>query len=88
MDRIVLWYALGINVVTLLLFGIDKWKASSQRWRIPEAQLLLASAAGGSPGGWLAMTMFRHKTQKTSFRVKMVVATLVNGLWVWWFWRS
>jgi len=77
----------GVNVFTFLLFGWDKWKAGRGGWRVPEAQLLLASALTGAVGGWLAMSVFRHKTRKTSFRVKMMLATLVNGAWLWLWWR-
>ncbi len=35
-----------VNVVTFFVYGIDKWKARHNRWRIPEAVLLgLAAAA-------------------------------------------
>ena len=29
-----------VNVVTFFVYGIDKWKARHNRWRIPEANLL------------------------------------------------
>ena len=71
-----------LNLVTFVAFGIDKWKAAKQRWRIPEATLLLLTWATGLAGGWLGMSVFRHKTQKTSFKVKMFLVSLVNLLWL------
>ena len=76
-----LYGILAMNALTFLAFGLDKWKAQSSRRRVSEAQLLLMSWGTGLFGGWIAMSVFRHKTQKTSFRVKMAVVTLVNLLW-------
>lgn len=57
-----------MNVLTFVVFGLDKWKARRGRWRVPEATLLGLAAVGGSVGAWLAMLLFRHKTQKKKFR--------------------
>lgn len=61
-------YLLVINVLTFAVYGVDKWKARHGRWRVPEATLLGLAALGGSVGAWLAMQLFRHKTQKKKFR--------------------
>ncbi len=63
-----IWYLLVVNVLTFVVYGIDKWKARRERWRVPEATLLVLAAAGGSVGAWVAMQLFRHKTQKKKFR--------------------
>ena len=43
--------------------------------------------ACGLAGGWAGMSLFRHKTRKTGFKVKMVLVSVVNVLWsVLWFW--
>ena len=34
------FYLIGINVLTFLLYGIDKWKAQKSKWRIPEETLI------------------------------------------------
>ena len=36
-------------------------------------------AVGGSPGGWAAMLLFHHKTQKASFRTPAIVITLLQA---------
>ena len=61
-------YLLIVNVLTFIVYGVDKWKAHRGRWRVPEASLLGLTALGGSVGAWLAMQLFRHKTQKKKFR--------------------
>ena len=63
-----IYYLITINVLTFIVYGVDKWKARRGRWRVPEASLLGLTALGGSVGAWLAMQLFRHKTQKKKFR--------------------
>ena len=63
-----IYYLLAINVLTFIVYGVDKWKARRGRWRVPEVTLLVLAAAGGSVGAWVAMQLFRHKTQKKKFR--------------------
>ena len=48
-------YLVGINVLTFLVYGLDKWKARRRRWRISEQTLLLLAVLGGSIGALLAM---------------------------------
>ena len=37
MANALLYYLIVINVVTFLVYGIDKWKAKHGSWRISEA---------------------------------------------------
>ena len=60
-------YLVAINVVTFLMFGIDKWKAKRLKWRIREAALLGLAALGGSIGAWLGMKVWHHKTLHKKF---------------------
>ena len=66
--KILMYCLLALNVGVWLMYGIDKWKAKSGRWRIPEKVLLLAAFAGGSVGALAGMMMFRHKTKKAKFK--------------------
>lgn len=68
MDHIIIYLCI-INIVTFLLYGLDKQKAKQNRWRIPEKVLLGAAAIGGSVGAYVGMQMFRHKTQKWKFKL-------------------
>ena len=65
--KIIIYYILSINIGTFLLFGIDKHLARKNRERVPESTLILLSVLGGALGGFLAMYIFRHKTQKAKF---------------------
>ena len=57
-----------LNVITFFLYGIDKWKAKKDRWRIPESTLLLLAVLGGSIGAWLGMKIWHHKTMHKKFK--------------------
>jgi uncharacterized membrane protein YsdA (DUF1294 family) len=80
-ERVLIGLAV-LSVVTFLVFGWDKRKARNGRWRTPEATLLLLAWLGGFVGAWWGMKVFRHKTRKTSFRVKMLLATILSPAWL------
>ena len=66
--HIALIYLVIINVVTLLMYGIDKWKARNSKWRIIETALLGLAVLGGSIGAWIGMIFWHHKTRHKKFR--------------------
>ncbi len=53
---------LGVNLLCMLIFGLDKALAVGHKRRIPEATLLTLAVLGGSVGAMLGMTVFHHKT--------------------------
>ena len=57
-------YLIIINILSFILYGIDKYKAIHNMWRIPEIVLLSISLFGGGIGSILGMYAFRHKTKK------------------------
>lgn len=61
-------YFVAVNVVTFVVYGIDKWKAKKGRWRISEATLLFLAVIGGSIGAWMGMSVWHHKTLHKKFR--------------------
>ena len=62
------YYLIIINIVTFLVYGIDKWKARKAMWRVREASLFMLAVLGGSIGAWLGMKVWHHKTQHKKFR--------------------
>ena len=68
MQQAVLIYLIAINLLTFLVYGIDKCKAKRSAWRIPEATLLGLAIIGGSIGAWLGMKVWHHKTLHKKFR--------------------
>ena len=49
--------------------GVDKYRAISRCWRIPEATLFILALVGGACGGTVGMYSFRHKTKHWYFAV-------------------
>ena len=74
---------LAVHLVLISLFAVyqtirDKKlsnvdKESPKYWRVPEAQLLLISALGGSVAMFLTMQTIRHKTQHPKFMIGIPV---------------
>ncbi len=63
-----LYYLMVINIVTFLVYGIDKIKAKQGSWRISEATLLIFAVIGGSIGALLGMQVWHHKTMHKKFK--------------------
>lgn len=77
----ILYYLVLINVITFLIYGIDKLKAKKGKWRIPEATLLLLSILGGSIGAWLGIKVWHHKTMHKKFKYGIpIILALQVGL--------
>ena len=72
------YYLLGINLLTFFVYGIDKWKAKRDKWRVPEATLLMLAALGGSVGALLGMFVFHHKTKHKKFLIGVPLILLAQ----------
>ena len=75
---IVIYYLIGINLLTFLAYGLDKWKARKGKWRIPEATLILLAVFGGSVGALLGMSVFHHKTKHKKFTIGLPLILLAQ----------
>lgn len=75
---ILIWYLSVINFTTWAAYGLDKGRAKSGKWRIPERTLLLLALIGGSLGALAGMIMFRHKTRKVKFFISVPVMFVVH----------
>lgn len=60
-------YLLILNIFTFILFGVDKYRAKKDLWRIPESRLFLCAILGGSIGAELGIHLFHHKTRHLRF---------------------
>lgn len=77
-----------MSLVAIVAYGFDKRRAQTGGWRVPEKNLQLIALAGGWPGALAAQQLFRHKTQKLSFRLVfwLMIAlhlTAVGGVAYW-----
>ena len=77
-------YLIVINVITFAVYGLDKWKAQHDRWRISESSLLTLAAIGGSIGAWIGMKVWHHKTLHRKFTLGVPAILLIQiALWLW-----
>ena len=67
--RPLLSYLLSVNLITLLMYGYDKWSAQIEALRVPEKVLHGLALLGGSPSALAAQRLFKHKTSKASFQL-------------------
>ena len=81
--RYLMYYLIIINIAAWLMYGLDKWKAKSGAWRIPERTLLLTALLGGSAGALAGMLLFHHKTRKHKFTVGVPVMLAVHCVILW-----
>lgn len=72
-------YLISINIITFILFVVDKARAMNREWRIRESVLLFSSIIGGALGGFLAMQIFRHKTKTAVFKYGMPIILLIQA---------
>ena len=79
----------GLNIVTFLIYGWDKYASRRYMTRIPEITLLSLGAAGGTAGALLGQELFRHKTKSKAFRLRFFAITvaqitvLLLFCWLW-----
>lgn len=85
-DTIVIIYLLAMNLISLCLMGLDKWKAKRGAWRISEKTLFGFALLGGSVGAILGMYWFHHKTRHWYFVWGMPAILLIHiilaAVWV------
>ncbi len=70
---VLLIYLEAVNLLTMIVYGLDKHRARAHRERIPEAALLGLAAIGGSVGALAGMLLFRHKIRKRKFAIGVPV---------------
>ena len=78
MTQIIIYILIIINVLTFLVYGIDKWKAKQGSWRISEATLLTLAIIGGSIGALLGMQVWHHKTIHKKFKYGLPLILLAQ----------
>lgn len=73
-----------VNILAFFMMGIDKLRAKADKFRIPESNLFLMAAIGGSLGSIAGMYTFRHKTRHVQFVIGMpsiLIAQLLIAAW-------
>ena len=80
MSRMLFDYPTAVNIITFIVFGIDKQRAKNHEWRISEATLIGLAVIGGSVGALLGMRFFRHKTKHKKFTVGIPVILMIQAV--------
>ena len=86
MKYLLLGYLAVMSLIAFAAFGLDKFKAKTNRWRIPERTLFLLAILGGGVGAFLGMKVFRHKTRHSQFvfgipAIMILQLALAGFLW-------
>ena len=76
--RILLIYLAVVNILTIIVFGVDKMNAKSNRQRVRIVTLLGLAFIGGSVGALIGMYVFHHKTKKAYFTVGVPLILLMQ----------
>ena len=75
---ILIIYLAVVNLFAFILFGIDKHKAKSQKWRISEKGLFVLAIIGGSVGALVGMYAFHHKTKHWYFVIGIPAILIIQ----------
>jgi uncharacterized membrane protein YsdA (DUF1294 family) len=75
-------YMAVMNLLTFMVFAIDKLKARLESRRVPESVLFMLCLVGGIWGGLLAMVLTRHKVSKGSFMRVIFILLVINLAYV------
>ncbi len=67
-----------INLLTFIIFGIDKFKAKKNYYRISEKGLFLLCFLGGGVGGLIGMSLFKHKIRKWYFNLLVPISIITT----------
>jgi len=72
-----IWYLVGINVLAFCIYGIDKYLAVKNKYRVSEYSLFILAIFGGAIGSLLGMKTFHHKTRKLLFWIVNIFSLIV-----------
>ena len=73
-------YFVIVNLVTFIIYGLEKKKKKKSKWRFSEAMLLKLAIIGGSIGAWLGMKTWHHKTMHKKFKYGIPTIIIIQLL--------
>ena len=77
-NKLLIIYLIAINIITFIVYGIDKWKACNYKARISILMLLVLALVGGSIGAFIALGLFKHKINKQYFVIGIPLILLAQ----------
>ena len=69
---------LFMNILGLVIMGIDKKRAIHHQYRISERTLWLVALCGGAVGTTIGMQVYRHKTKHLTFKIGFPTLAIVD----------
>lgn len=81
MNNIII-YIIIVNIISFIIYGIDKLLAIKHLYRISEIALITLSFLGGSIGSILGMVIFHHKTKKIKFIILNPLILILQVLFI------
>ena len=81
MNNIII-YLIIVNIISFIIYGIDKLLAIKHLYRISEIALITLSSLGGSIGSILGMVIFHHKTKKIKFIILNPLILILQVLFI------
>lgn len=81
MNNIII-YIIIVNIISFIIYGIDKLLAIKHLYRISEIALITLSSLGGSIGSILGMVIFHHKTKKIKFIILNPLILILQILFI------
>lgn len=73
-----------LNLLTFILYWLDKRAARAEGQRTPENSLHLAALLGGWPAALLAQRLLRHKSIKQPFQTVFWLTVVMNSFMLFW----
>jgi uncharacterized membrane protein YsdA (DUF1294 family) len=71
-------YFIIINIISFIIYYLDKRLAIKHKYRIPEKILIMFSFIGGAIGSLISMMFFRHKTKHIKF---IIINPILVCIW-------
>jgi len=75
--RIFVVFFIAVNILTFILYVVDKQKSLKNKERISEKTLIFFTLACGGIGALLGMCIARHKTKKIKFKIAVVIGLII-----------
>lgn len=72
-----IYYFIIVNIISFIIFGIDKKRSIKKKFRISENSLIFISLIGGWLGSLLAMFYFHHKNRKLKFLIAIPFIAII-----------
>lgn len=81
LEKIILIYLAAISLISVIVCIYDKVISKKNRveLRVPEKNLLILSALGGSVAMYIAMQITHHKTKHAKFMIGIPVIILLHA---------